>query len=513
MKKRGILIICLVLFLTAIYSINAYETITNTTMNITIRDSLKYDLYVTRNVDTGIWDNRDTSATLGDSLNYVEISDESGEITIKSKAQNNNQTMYIFDTSYATKQGIKPIYIQSTNNDLIKINDYILELRLPMGVLKSETSSEEINVMLSIPDKLSFLTAKKYNKLNTNRLSMKYKDPNSLFLFTFLKSGSEDKFTEIKKEGKIFYVENNEKLVAAVNDMLANTKLIAGYPEREIDFIVVTIADLSSINTEDSDPWARFSADNMIIVSPDLIAKGTHEEIVSILLHELTHYSNYLAYNQQILPGWLEEGIAVSTEVKYRETFEDSGGKIPASIGLYDSKPTMSSIRKWYRIYKDFESMGETNLLSNEEKYALYGFVINYYEKSYGISAIASAIKDMSNRKNIKDDETIKKDNIYSALITMSNKPITQDDIFFPMRDIFLEDTEAFANGISKFVSDPSITTKAEVTEAEEELLAEIEGMEVNAAPEETRISIFTYVVIGLAIVSILLFLLFRNRK
>lgn len=511
MKKRGILIICLVLFLIILYSAFAYETITKTTMNITIRDSLKYDLDVVREIDTGIWDNRDTSVTLGDSLKYIVISDEEGEITIKSKAQKENQTMYIFDTSYATKQGIKPIYIKSSNNDLVKINDYILELSLPMGIMKSETSSEEINVVMAIPDKLSFLTAKKYDKISSSGLKMSYKDPNSLFLFTFLKSGSEDKFTEIKKDGKIFYVENNEKLIAAVNDALLNTNLIAGYPEREVDFIIVTIADISG--SGDSDPWARFSADNMIMISPDLIAKGSHEEIVSILLHELTHYADYLAYNQQIFPSWLEEGLAVSTEVRYRETFEDSGGKIPVSIGLYDSKPTMSSIRKWYRINKDFESMGETSLLSNEEKYALYGFVMNYYEKAYGINVLASAIKDMSNRKDTKDDEAIKKDNIYSSLITMSNKPLTSEDLFFPMRDIFLEDTQAFSNGIAKFVSDPSVSAAQEVNDAEAELLAEIEGIKVNTAPEETRISPLTYVVIGLAAVSIIMFFVFSRKR
>jgi len=457
-------------------------TTIETTVDVEIKEDLSFDLMITRNIDTNSWSNMDWEMNLGSELKNVKISDEKGDINLKKTENVVGYKIYTFDTHYTAAEGMQPIYVSSLDNNLIRINNDIYQLKIPMGVFKSEISDENVEIIITLPSSLSFLSSTGYDKKDGMKFS--YNNPYSIFLFSFIKE--KDSYIEIKDDNKIFFAD--KRVEANLREALRNKNLILNYPSGKNDFIVVGVSNTPDLDKKNVDVWGLYSADNLILIDDSLLNKDSND-VVSILLHELTHYANYFTFNKPTYPTWLEEGLGVYTEIKY-----DGGSR----------KPKIDVLEKWYGLGSSFSTVS----LSKEELFPLYGFPVNYYSSVYGENILKSALNEIGNKKKAKEDfygtVSDRELEIITSETLAAFAGVDESELFFPKKDIFLEDSGRFENVMKAFIADSSV----------EVVLIE-NNLEKDDAPSKDDSSFGTGTIIMMAVagLAIILFIYIRIRR
>ena len=452
-KKETIFFIAVLFIIFSFNSCQARNSIIKTDVKIDIYEDFTFDILITNNIDTDFWSTKDWVIGLGSEMQNVTIYDRSGLITPKEITPlENDYTQYIIDTHYGGSDGYKPIYIQSTRNSLEKINDYMHKVNLLLGIHNGDISDENVTVTLNFPKSMYF------PKLaEESPITFSYYNPNGYFHFMFL-NGLES-FVKISDENKVFYVENKSLLINGTQRAIKNRDCILSYPLYEKDAIIISIGNIKELSkNNDSDAIGIYMHDGWIIVDEDYYNGAPIEEKVGlVVLHELTHYSNYFG-PQDNYPQWLEEGSAVYSSIKYAErTFDINNLSDDTQLSLYNVKPYPSVLTYWYDTNKNFYETNYSYELPSGSLYSLYGFVINHYAQTYGEETLVSSLYELKNKPSLWRNESDNSDRelnsaAIKSLLVKSKSNISEEDLFFPDRALFLSNYTQFEEKMNQFL-------------------------------------------------------------
>ncbi len=507
--KRGLSLIIVLAFCLYLIPFAYCQTKTSfdTSIELNVLNEENFQVGITTLMDTSFWSPEDWTIILGNNLKNVKVSNEKGNINIKETKEEGDWISYIFNAGFTSSSGFKPIYINSTGT-LKKINDNLYLLYLPVGTYWSESADENIKINIKVPSSLEFLTAEGYNKKdfvsNGASITLNYKNKDS-YNILFMKKEASNQFTSIQDDNKEYFVENNEKLIKGVNELIINKDLVTDYPYGKKDFIVISISNTSSLDKNNIDVWGLCYQNNLILADNSLIRDGSKEELTSVLIHEFTHYSKNSYFSKFIYPNWLTEGLAVYSEIKYiAKTFPDFGGNIPSNLNLYSRQPDLQTLNLWYEKDKDFFTEDYLETFTNQELYPLYGFPINYYAKTYGENNLKSVLASIKQKKQneenkfgyLKDSQL--RDIVLNAFSTFSNN-LSRTGLFFPSKNVWNSDKNQFEKEMNSFI----------VQSISAEDMVKVNKYQTNQKSSFPRI----YWILGLILLLIIIFFIYKRFK
>jgi len=476
-------------------------------------------LFIKRAINTDYWSNENWTLTLGRELTKPVIYDTK-PIKIKEEKESDNSISYVFDSHYAESSGEQPLYANSTGNLIEKINEYLEQINLPIGIFRSNQSNESVVITIHVPESLVFLSSLEEDKTDfkpEDKLKFLYYNPRGYFSFIFLKKEHEDKFIELEKDNKVFFIQNESLLVSSVKEALRNEDVIFNYPAEKKDFITIGLGNTTRLNRENVDAAGLYLPNDVILIDKSFYEKffneslwSTNESLVTVLIHELTHYSSYYEYTTKVYPKWLEEGLAVYSEIKYAEkNIPEALKNSPAYASLHSTKPSIELLERWYENNESFEEVSYE--FSGPELYSIYGFIVNYYANAYGETNLKFALNYLRD-KEANENREEEAENLESlaefSLSLFSGNNVNKEELFFPKKELFLQNRTMFIEEMLKF-SRPLYS----------ELLASNNFTRLFASPaeytstEKIIIDLIIVLSIVIAVALVVLIVAFVNKK
>ena len=128
---------------------------------------------------------------------------------------------------------------------------------------------------------------------------------------------------------------------------------------------------------------------------------------------------------------------------------------------LYDIKPYPEILKYWYDLDKDFYETNYSYNFTGGGLYSLYGFVVNHYAKTYGEEALILSLNEIRNKPALSGNKSSlsEEESDYAAiksLITNSKSNISEEDIFFPDRALFMNNYSQFEEKMAQFMIPPN---------------------------------------------------------
>jgi hypothetical protein len=490
------------------------RTMVNTTINITINEDLTYDVAFDHKIHTLFWNWLGWSWRMSDDLKRVTIEDEIGDIPIKNADKNESYNIYYFNTNYkAFQDKYRSLIIRSRRNEMTKLDDKMYLLAFETDNFKSSFCDNPTIINIKLPSSLKFMTANRYNKdivaMRGNEISFYLLNPEPSLNFLFIKTDSIKNFKEINADNKTFLVEDNERLLKGVFDALENRDLILDYPAGKKDLIVIGSSNISSLYNKTVDIWGMALTNNLILIDDSLLKTGSDEEVTSVLIHELTHYSENSYFGWFLYPEWLTEGAAVYSEIKYiKKKFPDFGGSIPTNLDFYQRMPIQKNIEKWYTKDKDFFITNINETYMADELYSLYGFPLNYYSETYGEDTLKESLKEIRDKKIVEERRIAYIDYGYFENLTVkyfmknSNQENNRENFFFPKKQLFLSDQAKFFEEMKPFIAQPISAEK----------LGELLGTQDKSGEEKSIFGVIILIISIVAVATIAVVLIVKIR-
>ncbi len=483
MKKISLGTIAAILFffvLLPIDSLQASDHILDTDLLVEIYDDNTLDLTYTINFDTFDLSEHERTYSLSSSYEDVTLSSDGEEIPVIEFDEEGGQIEYSYDRRHS---GSKSVTLYATNvlDDSQRgvyhfAEDFQSGADLLVGV------EEHRDVTIVHPESMVFLSAFPYGLETVTKTSgmaeLEYSEVDRDFVITFADKSIADEFIRIEEGGHVFYVQNHPELVRAVERSLNELDLIEDFPsEGELYILFNKKHDV-----------AAYAPNRVIWVNKSTIRESA-DKLVSTMLHEFTHYAEPISTTP---PLWLSEGLAVYTEIKYH----DETYFIPDAVwsGGYwgDSKIELDTLHSWYEQddYVDFDSPYFSDM---DEEYEYYGFVINYFAKTYGEEELYSALDEYERREYLSlNDSRFEYDPNAIAEDIFVEIVGSKDEFYFPERALFESDRAQFDEDLEDFYVIP-------------------EDIEYSNETEDVVIPIVILVLIAIGAISVVLFK--RSRK
>jgi hypothetical protein len=394
------------LFLLIFFSISfvaASQTEIHTAIEIEVLSDGTYDTFMTYSFDFDYWGTKGWSFTLGSDLENLHFSDDSGDIRIKSSEVEDAWTRHTVDFNYKGGGGFKNVYINTSGNSLNDVNGLLKTFSFLAGSFEQSSADETLQLTLKLPENYLFLsTAELSNNdlLDNREFALNYSLVPSFYDFLLIEKEDLVNFEEKTIDNKKILIEKDERLLGIIDKVFESKDLIVDYPLGKRDLIVFSVVDNASVLSNTVDVWALCYPNNYILLDRSLVDFGSEEEMISVLLHELTHYAESYHSDYFLFPGWLTESIAVYTEIKYIErNFPEFGGHIPTNLDFYNRKPTEELLMRWYDS-EDFISAEYNYTFNGAELYSLFGFPANNLVLNKGEAALLELLRD--SRSNIQ---------------------------------------------------------------------------------------------------------------
>jgi hypothetical protein len=345
-------------------------------------------------------------------------------------------TFYNFDLDHiGTING--PIYVNSSGE--LKNSSYLC-MGFSIVVYNTNITYENVTLQVNFPDSLTLLTQCDYNIPRfcayTKNTNLHFINPSGNVYFSFFNPTN---FVEIEDGNKVYFVGNSSNLAEDVRTGLEHKDLILNFPKDREDSLLVSFGNVTEI-AKDEAGGLYIPNENAIIIDTE-----QHDRTMTFL-HELTHYSNYADSQKHKFPGWLEEGSATYTGIKFIDLDKPNSNYW---------KPSLQSLEEdWYNL-SDANYISYLNNVKSY-KYPIGGFIVNYYAKTYGEDALRLAFMDINRKVEIETNatnDTIEKIS-EDSLIRFSAANITKTDLFFPQKELFFQNKTEFEKNIINFTSD-----------------------------------------------------------
>lgn len=443
---------------------NALPTL-NSDIRIKVINETAFDYSIYLDEDIFVSTGEETSTFyLNNELKNLEFYDNLGELKILGKINDSDSSAYFTEWRYGKPGVIRGVYINASSSEFFGAEKGILELFAPtLAFINPGGIDENYHVEIEFPKEYELIYEKEgcaFPSESETRFRCDYKNPGEFIAFTLIEPKKKRALLKKVEDGKSFYLENDDKLIEGFEEAIKYKESVWNFPRYRADTIYIFRANISEINAH---ILAYYLNSNVIIVHDAL---NTKEEIASILLHELTHYSLRKYYG--ILNYWegmdIDEGIAEYTRIKYiEEKYPSSEGHIPESGILFGAKPYKEYIEQWYS-----NSDVETTILASFKKklnwtdtryYNILGFIVNYYVSSYGNETFDKAMK--RSKKNLEigvrefggiygdDGEVL----FLRGLVESPSPALSRQKLFFPEASLFKNDREKFWQKMAPYIS------------------------------------------------------------
>ena len=427
----------LILVILSVPSCLAAKSEVRTNVTINVYADMTYDFHMSKDFGELRFGTQNWTWYFMNEQKNVQIYDSYGNAIIKSaEKKGEDLTFYNFDLNHIGPIS-GPIYVNSSGE--LKNSSY-LHLGFSIDTYNTNTTYDNVILQATFPDSLTLLTQCDFNISKfcayAKNATLSFTNPSGNIYFSFFNSKD---FSQIEDSNKIYFVENNDTLNESVTTGLEHKDLIFNFPKEKEDAILVTFGNASEIAKEEVG-GVYVPNENAIVIEKE------QSDTEDAFLHELTHYSNYAGSQEHIFPDWLEEGSARYTEVKFFDLNNPNSNYL---------KPSLQNLEQdWY-------NLSDANYLSylndvKSYKYAIGGFIVNHYAKTYGEGALKLAFIDIDRKVEIEanaTNDTIEKIS-EDSLIMFSGANITKIDLFFPQKDLLVQNKTAFEKIMMNFTSD-----------------------------------------------------------
>jgi hypothetical protein len=402
----------------------------------------------------------------------VVFFDNQGELPIYEIKNENGLDFYKVGVRFGLPNIEKGINISSRNSDLFLVSENLSQLSIDtLSIQRRGAINENFKVKITYPASLQLLGENMwaFDANNSNSTyTATYLNPQGFLHFTFINKGTE-KFVEKEIDNKTFYIQNDEALLEAFDEALIYKNLIWNYPIDKKDKIFITFSNLTRL---DPNLLGFYTTDNLITINKDRALKK--DEIVTVLLHELTHYSDYSLYENNNFWQGLDEGFAVYTELKYLdEKYKDYNGYIPNSSWLFPRKPSREDLELWYTNANQEVPYSLIAFMNNVNwtiinSYPLAGFIINYYRMNEGDETFKRGIERGIKLRQIaeRDFSGVNYASIQAlylrGLIEVSDLK-NREELLFPQLQLYREDKEKYFELMRPLISDIPNTEAIEI--------------------------------------------------
>ncbi|HLC53584.1 MAG TPA: hypothetical protein VJK03_03490 [Candidatus Nanoarchaeia archaeon] len=501
-KSFSILVLVIILMC---LTVEAKESL-NDTIVIKINQDYTFDVNITRTFNVNsVYGYMNWTEYFGE-LNEVLISDEKGPVKINYVIDRNGHKAYSYDLNYQYMQGNHKVFIYSKENKMQKVNEDLWLITLPIESFGMNLIDD--NKKLIVHDTGSELTFFSIGDVQPDfeiyqKREFNYKNFYGDLYILMVDLDFFDKYVLIQDGKKKFYLQNDSRILEQFNDVLYRQNPIFLYNKWNEGVGIISLGDANNLKNNTFDVWGLAYRNGLIVIDNELAGKSSDAELKSILIHELAHLSKFFVYPSTQYPEWLEEGIAVYSEVNYIDReFPNFGGHIPSSLALYNQKPEKELLEKWYTKGKSFSASDLNITFSPGELYSLYGFVINYYSKKYSEEKLRENLdKFYSGESSIIEQEGYISEEKINTLV-VNSFGLSIDEISFPEKALLESNRQDFYEKMDNF-------TSKRVSAEKLNEFNKWDNSKEHISPYKTNISFIALVVILLVLLAFFL----RKRK
>ncbi len=445
MSKRLILIAVILAFSLALLNpVSAEDKNVYTTLTLDIKEDLTFDFSYSVDFDSDDWFNIKRTFFINKEYSNVRIYDSERRLKIVDQYEDERNNNYVHTIDYGKSEGRKRLYINATGKLYDKgTGIYHWDAGFYSGAGLILNSLEKRKVILRYPRSMKFISASG-DGLESVREGLGFTELNygpevSGLIFTLSDKEVYDSLLRLESGKNVFFVQNDSLLEQLALESIDGLKFIMDFPREGKVYVLFDERD---------NEIAEYERNRVVFVNKSYLESRPRDKVISTVLHELTHYAVVEKW-AKYYPEWLDEGVAVYTEIKFLDEAYYKANRSFEDYYWDDKKIEKEILYEWYGKGEYLEELDPSEF---EFKYDYYGFLINYFAKTYGEDRLRYALSEIQRRidksfidPDLKYDPEATTEEVFVELTG------SKENLFFPKRSLFLNDKEAFDREFREF--------------------------------------------------------------